>query len=152
MLGFFASLFVIIATQRSIVSRGVQRVGVANSVFCFPSCWSASRFYIRLRMKRGRPIFSAIKGAGKDLAQSTEGSPSAGWKQHPPAAHYSVRRYGSARRAFAYSAELYSLFYLQTILKVESADGPASSLAAASAALGFPRSFSSAAPFRPRGP
>src|SRR5258708_1074873 len=72
-------------------------------------------FYIRLRMKES-PIFSAIKGAGKTSSNPLKEAFS-GWNN---IRQVLITLFGAtaAQGVLAYSAEFYSLFYLQTILKV----------------------------------
>jgi MFS family permease len=113
-LGLFASLIVIIATQRS-----MSAVAFSNWGWRIPFLLSlvlvSVSLYVRLRMKES-PIFAAIKGAGKSSSNPLREAFS-GWSN--------IRRvlitlFGAtaAQGVLAYTAEFYSLFYLQTILKV----------------------------------
>ncbi len=114
MLGFFASLFVIIATQRSMSREAFNEWGWRIPFLLSIALVSLS-FYIRLRMKES-PIFSAIKGAGKTSRNPLKEA-FGGWKN---IRQVLITLFGAtaAQGVLAYSAELYSLFYLQTILKV----------------------------------
>src|SRR5713226_5949693 len=114
MLGFFASLFVIIATQRSMSVEEFNTWGW-RIPFLLSIVLVSLSFYIRLRMKES-PIFSAIKGAGK-TSRSPLKEAFSGWNN---IRQVLITLFGAtaAQGVLAYSAELYSLFYLQTILKV----------------------------------
>src|SRR6266852_1167538 len=114
MLGFFASLFVIIATQRSMSREAFNEWGW-RIPFLLSIVLVSLSFYIRLRMKES-PIFSAIKGAGKTSRNPLKEA-FGGWKN---IRQVLITLFGAtaAQGVLAYSAELYSLFYLQTILKV----------------------------------
>ena len=114
MLGFFASLFVIIATQRSMSVAAFNAWGW-RIPFLLSIVLVSLSFYIRLRMKES-PIFSAIKGAGKTSRNPLKEAFS-GWSN---IRQVLITLFGAtaAQGVLAYSAELYSLFYLQTILKV----------------------------------
>jgi MFS family permease len=114
MLGFFASLFVIIATQRSMSVEAFNEWGW-RIPFLLSIVLVTLSFYIRLRMKES-PIFSAIKGAGKTSRNPLKEAFS-GWNN---IRQVLVTLFGAtaAQGVLAYSAEFYSLFYLQTILKV----------------------------------
>jgi MFS family permease len=114
MLGFFASLFVIIATQRSMSAEAFSAWGW-RLPFLLSIVLVSLSFYIRLRMKES-PIFSAIKGAGK-TSRSPLKEAFSGWSN---IRQVLITLFGAtaAQGVLAYSAELYSLFYLQTILKV----------------------------------
>lgn len=114
MLGFFASLFVIIATQRAMSVEAFNAWGW-RVPFLLSIVLVTLSFYIRLRMKES-PIFSAIKGSGKTSRNPLKEAFS-GWRN---IRQVLVTLFGAtaAQGVLAYSAELYSLFYLQTILKV----------------------------------
>ena len=114
MLGFFASLFVIIATQRSMSVEAFSAWGW-RIPFLLSILLVSLSFYIRLRMQES-PIFSAIKGAGKTSRNPLKEAFS-GWHN---IRQVLITLFGAtaAQGVLAYSAELYSLFYLQTILKV----------------------------------
>jgi MFS family permease len=114
MLGFFASLFVIIATQRSMSVEAFNAWGW-RIPFLLSLVLVSLSFYIRLRMKES-PIFSAIKGAGKTSRNPLKEAFS-GWSN---IRQVLITLFGAtaAQGVLAYSAEFYSLFYLQTILKV----------------------------------
>ena len=114
MLGFFASLFVIIATQRSMSVEAFNEWGW-RIPFLLSILLVTLSFYIRLRMKES-PVFSAIKGAGKTSRNPLKEAFS-GWNN---IRQVLVTLFGAtaAQGVLAYSAEFYSLFYLQTILKV----------------------------------
>jgi len=114
MLGFFASLFVIIATQRSMSVEAFNDWGW-RIPFLLSIVLVSLSFYIRLRMKES-PIFSAIKGAGKTSRNPLQEAFS-GWGN---IRQVLITLFGAtaAQGVLAYSAEFYSLFYLQTILKV----------------------------------
>ena len=114
MLGFFASLFVIIATQRSMSVEAFNDWGW-RIPFLLSIVLVSLSFYIRLRMKES-PIFSAIKVAGKTSRNPLKEAFS-GWHN---IRQVLITLFGAtaAQGVLAYSAELYSLFYLQTILKV----------------------------------
>jgi MFS family permease len=114
MLGFFASLFIIIATQRSMSVESFSDWGW-RLPFLLSIILVSLSFYIRLRMKES-PIFSAIKGAGKTSHNPLKEAFS-GWRN---IRQVLITLFGAtaAQGVLAYSAELYSLFYLQTILKV----------------------------------
>jgi MFS family permease len=114
MLGFFASLFVIIAAQRSMSVEAFSDWGW-RIPFLLSIILVSLSFYIRLRMKES-PIFSAIKGAGKTSRNPLKEAFS-GWHN---IRQVLITLFGAtaAQGVLAYSAELYSLFYLQTILKV----------------------------------
>ena len=114
MLGFFASLFVIIATQRSMSVEAFNAWGW-RIPFLLSLVLVSLSFYIRLRMKES-PIFSAIKGAGKTSSNPLKEAFS-GWRN---IRQVLITLFGAtaAQGVLAYSAEFYSLFYLQTILKV----------------------------------
>lgn len=114
MLGFFASLFVIIATQRSMPAEAFIAWGW-RIPFLLSIVLVTLSFYIRLRMKES-PIFSAIKEAGK-TSRSPLKEAFSGWSN---IRQVLITLFGTtaAQGVLAYSAELYSLFYLQTILKV----------------------------------
>ena len=114
MLGFFASLFVIIATQRSMSVESFSAWGW-RIPFLLSLVLVSISFYIRLRMKES-PIFAAIKEAGKTSRNPLKEAFS-GWSN---IRQVLITLFGAtaAQGALAYSAEFYSLFYLQTILKV----------------------------------
>ena len=114
MLGFFASLFVIIATQRS-MSRDAFNEWGWRLPFLLSIVLVSLSFYIRLRMKES-PIFAAIKEAGKTSRNPLKEA-FGGWKN---IRQVLITLFGAtaAQGVLAYSAELYSLFYMQTILKV----------------------------------
>lgn len=114
MLGFFSSLFVIIATQRSMSVEAFNDWGW-RIPFLLSLVLVSISFYIRLRMKES-PIFSAIKGAGKTSLNPLREAFS-GWSN---IRQVLITLFGAtaAQGVLAYSAEFYSLFYLQTILKV----------------------------------
>jgi MFS family permease len=114
MLGFFASLFVVIATQRSMSVAAFGEWGW-RIPFLLSLVLVSISFYIRLRMKES-PIFAAIKGAGK-TSRSPLKEAFSGWHN---IRQVLITLFGAtaAQGVLAYSAELYSLFYLQTILKV----------------------------------
>jgi MFS family permease len=114
MLGFFASLFVIIATQRSMSREAFNEWGW-RIPFLLSIVLVSLSFYIRLRMKES-PIFAAIKGAGKTSRNPLKEA-FGGWSN---IRQVLITLFGAtaAQGVLAYSAELYSLFYLQTILKV----------------------------------
>ncbi len=114
MLGFFASLFVIIATQRSMSTEAFNVWGW-RIPFLLSLVLVSLSFYIRLRMKES-PIFSAIKGAGK-ISSNPLKEAFSGWNN---IRQVLITLFGAtaAQGVLAYSAEFYSLFYLQTILKV----------------------------------
>ena len=114
MLGFFASLFVIIAAQRSMSVEAFIAWGW-RIPFLLSLVLVSLSFYIRLRMKES-PIFAAIKGAGKTSRNPLKEAFS-GWSN---IRQVLITLFGAtaAQGVLAYSAELYSLFYLQTILKV----------------------------------
>jgi len=114
MLGFFASLFVIIATQRSMSAEAFNAWGW-RIPFLLSLVLVSLSFYIRLRMKES-PIFAAIKGAGKTSSNPLKEAFS-GWNN---IRQVLITLFGAtaAQGVLAYSAEFYSLFYLQTILKV----------------------------------
>jgi MFS family permease len=114
MLGFFASLFVIVATQRSMSVEGFNEWGW-RIPFLLSIVLVTLSFYIRLRMKES-PIFSAIKEAGK-ISRNPLKEAFSGWNN---IRRVLVTLFGAtaAQGVLAYSAEFYSLFYLQTILKV----------------------------------
>jgi len=114
MLGFFASLFVIIATQRSMSREAFSEWGW-RIPFLLSIVLVSLSFYIRLRMKES-PIFAAIKGAGKTSRNPLKEA-FGGWSN---IRQVLITLFGAtaAQGVLAYSAELYSLFYLQTILKV----------------------------------
>jgi MFS family permease len=114
MLGFFASLFVIIATQRSMSGEAFNEWGW-RIPFLLSIVLVSLSFYIRLRMKES-PIFAAIKGAGKTSRNPLKEA-FGGWSN---IRQVLITLFGAtaAQGVLAYSAELYSLFYLQTILKV----------------------------------
>jgi len=114
MLGFFASLFVIIAAQRSMSVEAFGEWGW-RIPFLLSLVLVSISFYIRLRMKES-PIFAAIKGAGKTSRNPLKEAFS-GWHN---IRQVLITLFGAtaAQGVLAYSAEFYSLFYLQTILKV----------------------------------
>ena len=114
MLGFFASLFVVIATQRSMSVEAFSEWGW-RIPFLLSLVLVSISFYIRLRMKES-PIFSAIKAEGKTSPNPLKEAFS-GWHN---IRQVLITLFGAtaAQGVLAYSAELYSLFYLQTILKV----------------------------------
>ncbi len=114
MLGFFASLFVIIATQRSMPRESFNEWGW-RIPFLLSIVLVSLSFYIRLRMKES-PIFAAIKEAGKTSRNPLKEA-FGGWSN---IRQVLITLFGAtaAQGVLAYSAELYSLFYLQTILKV----------------------------------
>lgn len=114
MLGFFSSLFVIIATQRSMSVTAFNDWGW-RIPFLLSVVLVSLSFYIRLRMKES-PIFSAIKRAGKTSRNPLKEAFS-GWSN---IRQVLITLFGAtaAQGVLAYSAEFYSLFYLQTILKV----------------------------------
>jgi MFS family permease len=114
MLGFFASLFVIVTTQRSMSVEAFNEWGW-RIPFLLSIVLVTLSFYIRLRMKES-PIFSAIKGAGKTSRNPMKEAFS-GWNN---IRQVLITLFGAtaAQGVLAYSAEFYSLFYLQTILKV----------------------------------
>jgi MFS family permease len=114
MLGFFASLLVIIATQRS-MSRDAFNEWVWRIPFLLSIVLVSLSFYIRLRMKES-PIFAVIKEAGKTSRNPLKEA-FGGWKN---IRQVLITLFGAtaAQGVLAYSAELYSLFYMQTILKV----------------------------------
>ena len=114
MLGFFASLFVIIATERSMSREAFNEWGW-RIPFLLSIVLVSLSFYIRLRMKES-PIFAAIKGAGKTSRNPLKEA-FGGWSN---IRQVLITLFGAtaAQGVLAYSAELYSLFYLQTILKV----------------------------------
>src|SRR5260221_13526966 len=132
MLGFFASLFVIIATQRSMSVEAFNDWGW-RLPFLLSLVLVSLSFYIRLRMKES-PIFSAIKGAGKASSNPLKEAFS-GWNN---VRQVLITLFGAtaAQGVLAYSAEFYSLFYLQTILKVN--QQPASIIVAAALLLSVP--------------
>jgi MFS family permease len=114
MLGFFASLFVVVATQRSMPVEAFNEWGW-RIPFLLSIVLVTLSFYIRLRMKES-PIFSAIKAAGKTSRNPLKEAFS-GWSN---IRQVLITLFGAtaAQGVLAYSAEFYSLFYLQTILKV----------------------------------
>jgi MFS family permease len=139
MLGFFASLFVIIATQRSMSVEAFSQWGW-RIPFLLSLVLVTLSFYIRLRMKES-PIFSAIKEAGKTSRNPLKEAFS-GWKN---IRQVLITLFGAtaAQGVLAYSAEFYSLFYLQTILKVN--QQTASVIVAAALLLSVPTLISFAA-------
>ena len=139
MLGFFASLFVIIATQRSMSVESFNAWGW-RIPFLLSIVLVSLSFYIRLRMKES-PIFSAIKGAGKTSRNPLKEAFS-GWSN---IRQVLITLFGAtaAQGVLAYSAEFYSLFYLQTILKVN--QQTASIIVAAALLLSVPTLVSFAA-------
>jgi MFS family permease len=114
MLGFFGSLFVIIATQRSMSVEAFNEWGW-RIPFLLSIILVSLSFYIRLRMKES-PIFSAIKEAGKTSCNPLKEA-FGGWSN---IRQVLITLFGAtaAQGVLAYSAELYSLFYLQAILRV----------------------------------
>jgi MFS family permease len=132
MLGFFASLFVIIATQRSMSREAFSDWGW-RIPFVLSIVLVSLSLYIRLRMKES-PIFAAIKGAGKISCNPLKEAFS-GWSN---IRQVLITLFGAtaAQGVLAYSAEFYSLFYLQTILKVN--QQTASMIVAAALVLSVP--------------
>ena len=114
MLGFFSSLIVIIATQRSMSVESFNDWGW-RIPFLLSIVLVSLSFYIRLRMKES-PIFSAIKDAGKTSRNPLKEA----FSGRNNIRQVLITLFGAtaAQGVLAYSAEFYSLFYLQTILKV----------------------------------
>jgi len=114
MLGFFSSLLAILVTQRSMSKDAFNNWGW-RIPFLLSILLVSLSLYIRLRMKES-PIFSFIKGAGK-VSRNPLREAFSGWNN---IRQVLVTLFGAtaAQGVLAYTAEFYSLFYLQTILRV----------------------------------
>jgi MFS family permease len=132
MLGLCSSLLVIIATQRSMSREAFNDWGW-RIPFLLSIVLVSLSLYIRLRMKES-PIFAAIKGAGK-ISRNPLKEAFSGWSN---IRQVLITLFGAtaAQGVLAYSAEFYSLFYLQTILKVN--QQTASIIVAAALVLSVP--------------
>ena len=114
MLGLFVSLIVILVLEQSMNREAFSAWGwrlpfLLSIVLVFVS------FYIRLRMKES-PIFARIKSAGKSSTQPLKDA-FAGWENRKQVL---TILFGATagQGVIAYTGQFYSLFYLQTILKV----------------------------------
>jgi MFS family permease len=114
MLGLLASLLVILITQRAMSREAFQTWGW-RIPFLLSIVLVTLSLYIRLRMKES-PIFSFIKSAGK-VSHHPLREAFSGWSN---IRQVLITLFGAtaAQGVLAYTAEFYSLFYLQTILKV----------------------------------
>ncbi len=132
MLGFFASLLVIIATQRSMSRESFNDWGW-RIPFLLSLVLVTLSLYVRLRMKES-PIFASLKGAGK-ISGNPLREAFTGWSNMRLVL---ITLFGAtaAQGVLAYTAEFYSLFYLQTILKVN--QQTASFIVAAALLLSIP--------------
>ena len=114
MSGLASSLLIILATQRSMSKESFDdwgwRVPFLLSIFLV-----SLSLYIRLRMKES-PIFSALKGAGKTSKNPIRDAFS-GWANIK---QLLIVLFGvtAAQGVLGYAAEFYSLFYLQSVLRV----------------------------------
>jgi len=114
MLGFFASLLVILVTQRSMSREAFNEWGW-RIPFLLSILLVSLSLYVRLRMKES-PIFSFLKSAGK-VSNNPLREAFSGWNN---IREVLITLFGAtaAQGVLAYTAEFYSLFYLQTVLKV----------------------------------
>jgi MFS family permease len=114
MVGFLASLLVILTTQRLLSHDAFNDWGW-RVPFLLSLLLVSLSLYVRLRMKES-PIFSFIKGAGK-VSSNPLREAFSGWTN---IRQVLITLFGAtaAQGVLAYTAEFYSLFYLQTVLKV----------------------------------
>src|SRR2546422_1562134 len=113
-LGFFISLVVVLTTQSSMSPADFQRYGW-RIPFLISIFMLAISLYIRLKMKES-PIFSQIKAAGMTSAQPLKDA-FAKWENLK---RVMISLFGAtAGRGVGWDCgQVYALFYLQTILKV----------------------------------
>jgi MFS family permease len=114
MLGFFASLLVVLVTQRSMSREAFNEWGW-RIPFLVSILLVSLSLYIRLRMKES-PIFCFLKSAGR-VSRNPLREAFSGWNN---IRQVLITLFGAtaAQGVLAYTAEFYSLFYLQTVLKV----------------------------------
>jgi MFS family permease len=113
-LGLFVSLIVIIATQQSMTPAKFQEWGW-RLPFLLSLILVSVSLYIRIRMKES-PIFTQLKSAGMQSAKPLTEA----FTQWDNLKRVLISLFGATagQGVVWYTGQFYSLFYLQTILKV----------------------------------